>query len=136
MNNFDFDNASYADLHTEAKRLNELVSGLQDKVRVLETSFGNRNRQYLDGYEILKELIENREIDNEEAVEHLIRIFEIKIMRTVHFTLSVEVTGTVEIPFGEELDEYSFEVDGMTYNSENVDIDHTSVSIEGWDFEE
>lgn len=140
---FNFEQASYTDLLAEAKRLNGLVAdlkgevtSLQNKALYTERAFANRDRQYATAKEILTSVIESEELDNEEAVKQLIEIFGIEILKTVEFTLSVEITGTVELPLGTELDEYSFSIDGLSYNGEFCDIDHDSVSIDAWNFVE
>jgi hypothetical protein len=135
-NNFNFEHASYADLLAEAKRLNDLVSSLNNKNLYVQKAFANRDRQYAVTKQIVSNLIENGEISNEEYVAELIEILEIEILKEVNFTLTIEVTGTVEIPLGSELDEYSFDLDGLSYNGDNVSIDNESVSIDHWEFTE
>lgn len=135
-NNFNFEHASYADLLAEAKRLNDLVSSLNNKNLYVQKAFANRDRQYAVTKQIISNLIENGEISNEEYVAELIEILEIEFLKEVNFTLTIEVTGTVEIPLGSELDEYSFDLDGLSYNGDNVSIDNESVSIDHWEFTE
>ena len=140
---FNFEQANYADLLAEAKRLDALVSELnnnlqvsQNKMLYVEKAFANRDRQYGQAKEIITSLIENNEISDEETVNQLIEILGIEILKTVEFTLSIEVTGTIELPMGTELDEYSFSLEGLSYNGEDVDVDHERISIDDWNFTE
>jgi hypothetical protein len=135
-NPFNFEHASYSDLLAEAKRLNDLATSLSNKMLYLEKAFANRDRQYAATRQIVSNLIENDEISNEEYVAELIEILGIEILKEVNFTLTIEVTGTVEIPLGSELDEYSFDLDGLSYNGDGVSIDNESVSIDHWEFTE
>ncbi len=133
---FNFDNATFNELYAEAKRLQSELTILENKSLYTEKAFLNRDRQYGQAKEIITALIELNEIDNEEAVKELIQIFDIEILKSVEFTINIEVTGSIEIPMGTELDEYSFSLDSLSYNGDSVNIDHDSVSIECWEFTE
>lgn len=140
---FNFDQASYTDLLAEAKRLNGLVADLQGDITTLqnkalytERAFANRERQHQEAKSIITSLIEENEIDNEEAVKELVYIFGIEIMREVQFTITLEISGTTEIPLGSELDEYSFNVDSMSYNGQDVDFSQDNLEISDWNFTE
>lgn len=142
-NSFNFDQASYTDLLAEAKRLNGLVADLsgeittlQNKALYTERAFANRDRQFTQAKAILTSVIESEELDNEDAVKELVEIFGIEVLKEVAFTITVEISGTVEIPMGTELDEYSFNVDSLSYNGEEVDFTHDTTDISGWNFTE
>lgn len=142
-NSFNFEQANYADLLTEAKRLNGVVADLsgeleasKNKMLYVEKAFANRDLQYAKAKEILTAVIEMEELDNEEAVKELVQIFNIEVLKEVSFTITVEITGSVEIPMGTELDEYSFNVDVLSYNGEDVSFSHDNTTIDGWDFTE
>lgn len=133
---FNFDQASYTDLLAEAKRLNEQVVSFQNKALYTERAFANRERQHQEAKSIITSLIEENEIDNEEAIKELVHIFGIEIMREVQFTITLEISGTTEIPLGSELDEYSFNVDSMSYNGQDVDFSQDNLEISDWNFTE
>ena len=140
---FNFEQASYSDLLTEAKRLNDIVVNanneltiLTNKMAYVERAFANRDRQYTQAKSIITALIELEEIDNEDAVKELVQIFDIEILKEVAFTITVEISGTLELPIGSELDEYSFNVDSLSYDSQDVDFSHDNTSIDGWNFTE
>ena len=142
-NTFNFDQAGYLDLLNEAKRLNGLVADLDGELTTLknksaytERAFANRDRQYTEGRALIEEMINEGEISNEDYIKQLVDIFNIEILKAVEFTLTIEVTGTVEIPLGSELDEYSFSLDSLSYDGQDVSIDHDSISIDGWNFSE
>lgn len=142
-NPFNFEQANYSDLLTEAKRLNALVADLdgeltplKNKYAYAERAFANRDRQYTEGRALIEEMITEGEITNEDYIKQLVEIFNIEILKQVEFTLTIEVTGTLELPMGTELDEYSFSVDSISYNGEDVSIDHEGVSIDHWNFTE
>lgn len=133
---FNFDMASWEDLRTEAKRLNTELEVLKNKSRYTETAFANRDRQYNAGRALIEEMITEEVITDEDYIKQLVEIFSIEILKEVSFTITVEISGTVEIPMGSELDEYSFNVDSLSYNGEDVDFTHDNTDINGWDFSE
>ena len=135
-NTFNFEQASYSDLLAEAKRLNDLVSGLSNRLLYTDKAFQNRDRQYKEGGQLIKSAILEEVITDEDYIKQLVELFDIQIMKEVTFTLNIEVSGTVEIPLGSELDEYSFDLDGITYDGDSVNIDYENVSIENWEFTE
>lgn len=142
-NPFNFDQANYSDLLTEAKRLNALVADLdgeltplKNKYAYLEKAFANRDRQYTHGSALIQEMIEQEIITDEDYIKQLVEIFNIEILKEVSFTITVELSGSVQIPMGTELDEYSFNVDSLSYNGEDVYFSHDNTSIDGWDFTE
>jgi hypothetical protein len=140
-NTFNFEQAGYTDLLTEAKRLNGLVADLsndlttlQNKMLYVERAFANRDRQFTEAKDLLTELIENEEISDEDSVKKIVELFGIEILKEVEFTITVELTGTLQLPMGTELDEYSFNVDSLSYNGEDVDFNHDTTDISGWNF--
>lgn len=140
-NTFNFDQANYSDLLNEAKRLNGLVAdlsndltALQNKMMFVEKAFANRDRQFGEAKDLLTELIENEEISDEDAVKKLVEIFDIEILREVEFSITVELTGTLQLPIGAELDEYSFNVDNLSYDGQDVDFSHENTDISSWNF--
>lgn len=142
-NTFDFYNAQYSDLLTEALRLNKLVATLVEegqadanKLLYTEKAFENRDRQFKAGRMLIEEMINDSLITDDEYIKQLVEIFGLEIMREVTFNLTITVSGTVELPLGSELDEYGFDIDGLSYNGDNVSIDHESVQIDDWEFTE
>jgi hypothetical protein len=133
---FNFEQANYSDLLAEAKRLNSELLILQNKSQYTERAFANRDRQFNEAKSIITSLVEEGEIDNEEAIKELVYIFGIEIMREVQFTITLEISGTTEIPLGSELDEYSFNVDSMSYNGQDVDFSQDNLEISDWNFTE
>jgi arginine deiminase len=135
-NVFNLEQASYSDLLVEAKRLQDELQTRNNKLLYLEKAFANRDRQYAVAKQIITNLIENDEIKNEEYVTELIEVLGIEILKEVSFALTIEITGTVEIPLGTELDEYSFNVDSLSYNGSDVCVNNESISIDDWEFTE
>ena len=133
---FNFDLASWQDLNTEAKRLHSELQIAQNKMRYTETAFANRDRQYTAGRALIEEMISEEIITDEDYIKQLVEIFSIEIMKEVAFTITVELSGTVEIPMGSELDEYSFNVDSLSYDGEDVYFSHDNTDISGWNFTE
>lgn len=132
-NTFNFDQASWEDLRNEAKRLNTELEAMQNKMRYAEVALDNRNRQRNTAAEICKRLIEESVIDDSDDIKALVEALGIEIAREVNFTVTIEITGTLELPYGEELDEYAFDVDSLSYNGEDVCIDHQTVNTLDWD---
>lgn len=140
---FDPNSATYNELYAEVQRLNNVIADLNGELSSLKVkydyanrAFSNRERQYQEAKSILTNLIEQEEIDNEDAVKELVQIFDIEIMREVQFTITLEISGTTEIPMGTELDEYSFNVDSMSYNGQDVDFSQDNLEISDWNFTE
>lgn len=135
-NPFNFEQASYTDLLAEAKRLNTELTSVNNKMAYVERAFANRDRQYTNGRAIIEEMITEGEIENEDYIKQLIEIFNIEILKEVQFTLTVEISGTVEIPLGTELDEFSFNVDSISYDGQDVDFSQDNIDISDWNFTE
>lgn len=129
MTDFNFDQASYGDLLVEAKRLDNAL-------RMSQTALANRDRQRAVVSETIQELIENKTITDEEAIQILVENLNINLTRVVNFTVTMEITGTLELPYGEEVSEYNFEVDQLSYDGNYVEVDFSSVGDLEWDFSE
>lgn len=136
ISTFNFDQASWEDLRTEAKRLQSELDIANNKMRYLETAFANRERQVSRTSDIITEMISEDVITDEDYIKALVETLNLEILRTANFTITVEITGTVELPLGTELDEYAFDVDSLSYNGDNVDFSQESVIIDGWEFDE
>lgn len=131
MSDFNFDLASYGDLLAEAKRLSSEVERIQQDLNRTQIAFGNRDRQRDEVSEVVQELIDERTITNPEHLTVLCRNLDvIAPSRTINFTVTVELTGSFELEFGEELDDYGFSVDGLTYNGESVNFDEGHFDVE------
>jgi hypothetical protein len=140
---FNFASANFSELYAEAFRLtnalkekSDELTTLQNKMMYVERAFANRERQYTQAKDILTAVIESEELDNEEAVKELVEIFGIEILKTVEFTINIEVTGRIEIPMGTELDEYSFNLDSVSYDGNEISVDSENINIERWEFTE
>ena len=136
MNDFNFDQANYTDLLAEAKRLNTQVSELENRVNIYQVALVNRDRQLNTVAPIIKELIESEVITDEDVIGTLVEQLNLAIMRSVSFTVTMEITGTMEIPYGQDVEEYSFEVESLTYDGNMVDVDYSSVESLNYDFTE
>lgn len=136
MTNFDFDQASYGDLLIEAKRITSEHDFLQNKLMFVQQAFDNRDRQYREASRVVQELIENNAITDQEVIDSLVEVLDITLTRTVNFTVLVEVTGSMEVAWGEEISEYSFEIEQMSYDGNSVDVDYSSVTDLNYDFNE
>ena len=132
---FNFDTASWEDLRNEGKRLQNELDIANNKARYTETAFANRERQRAVVAEIVERLINDKIICDVDDINTLCENLGLEITRTVNFTVTVEITGSIELPYGEELDEYSFDVDSLSYNGDCVDIDHQTVENLDWDEE-
>lgn len=131
MSDFNFDLASYGDLLAEAKRLSSEVERIQQDLNRTQVAFTNRDRQRDEVSEVVQELIDERTITNPEHLTVLCRNLDvIAPSRTINFTVTVELTGSFELEFGEELDDYGFSVDGLTYNGESVNFDEGHFDVE------
>lgn len=131
-NTFDFDHASYGDLLTEAKRLNDELRTALNKIGAIEVAFANRDRQRNEASDIVNELIEEGVITDAEVINRLALVLNISATRTVTFTVTIELSGEVEIEYGQELDDYGFSVDGLNYNGESVYFTEGHTDVD-WD---
>lgn len=103
---------------------------LQNEIAVLKTALNNLNVKLTDAGIIIRDLIENKEITEEEAIAELSRLLSLDLTKTVcvNFTATVEVE--LEVPYN--TDEYeienNLEVYQVNYNGENYDVHYSSVS--------
>ena len=103
---------------------------LQNQIATLNTALSNFNRKLTDAGIIVRDLIENKEITDEEAIAELSRLLSLDLTKTVvvNFTATVEVE--LEVPYN--TDEYeienNLEVYQVNYNSENYDVHYSSIS--------
>ena len=81
----------------------------------------------------LKEVVEEQGIDNDLAKEFA-DIFEFSFTKTYNITITATWSGTVEVPFGADVDDLSVQVDYPTtnYDSDEFDlnVDEDGVEIE------
>ena len=132
MTDFDFHNASYGDLLSHAMYLNDELQTALNKIGAIEVAFANRDRQYREASDIVNDLIEDGILSNSDSIHRLAQVLSISATRTVTFTVTVELSGEVEIPYGEELDDYGFSVDGLTYNGDSVYFNEGNIDVD-WD---
>ena len=132
MTDFDFHNASYGDLLSHAMYLNDELQTALNKIAAIEVAYANRDRQYREASDIVNDLIEEGSISDTESIHRLAQVLSISATRTVSFTVTVELSGEVEIPYGEELDDYGFSIDGLSYNGEGVYFNEGHAEVD-WD---
>ena len=140
MSDFNFEQAGYADLLAEAKRLNEVVRDLtgtldstkQELARV-QLAFQNRDRQRDAVSEVIQELVDNKTISDPEAIAILCKNLDVSAERTVSFSLNITVSGSIELGYDETLDDYGFCVESLSYNGTTLsDWMEDDVEVE-WD---
>ena len=61
--------------------------------------------------------------------------FDIEILQIVHFTITAEISGSMEIRKGTDPDHYSFDVTELYYDGNTVDISDCSISDLNYDFD-
>lgn len=129
MTDFNFEQASYGDLFAHAKQLDNAL-------RMTQTALANRERQRLLVSSAVQELIENGTISDEEAIEIFVENLDINLTRVVNFTITMEITGSLELPYGEQVSEYNFEVEQLSYDGNYIEVDSSNVTDLEWDFNE
>lgn len=135
MSNFDYDNASWTDLRIQAKHLDEELKTVNNKVAAMELAFSNLSRKHGRASEIVQELISDKVITDSDVLRGLCENLNVEATRVVSFTLNATITGSVEIGYDEDPDDYGFEVIGLYYNGDKVnDYYEDSTSVE-WDEE-
>ena len=139
MYEFVLDYASHEELLAEAKRLVEENKRLQDELETAqnkliytEKAFQNRDRQHSTASSLVQEMIEDKTITDPTMLKALCECLDVTATRTVEFTLTIEVTGTMDMPFDEEPDDGCFGVEGITYNGEWLDLDSEDITLDGW----
>lgn len=138
MSDFNFEQASYSDLLVFAKdtdaRCVKLLSDLsmaQQELSRTQVAFQNRDRQRDEVSEVVQELIDNGSITDADHLTILCKNLDVVApSRTINFTVTVELTGSFELEYGEELDDYGFSVDGLTYNGQSVEFDEGHFDVE------
>ena len=129
---FDFDLASPYDLVVEGKRLTAELEAAQNKLLYTQKAFENRDRQYNTASSLVQEMIDDKTITDHTMLKALCECLDVTATRTIEFVLSIEVTGTMEMPFDEEPDDYGFSLDGISYNGEYVSLDSEDIDV-SWD---
>ena len=133
---FNFEQASYTDLFNYAKDIQNQLVETNHRSKMMEVGIANLSRKQLEAGKIVERLIQDKIIEDEEDITTLVTALDITLFRTMNFTISLEITGQIDIPFGEEVSEYNFEIDGVSYNgqsSNNFDTGHVDLDF---DFDE
>jgi len=103
---------------------------LQNQIATLNTALSNFNRKLTDAGIIVRDLIENKEITDEEAIAELSRLLSLDLTKTVtvNFTANVEVE--LEVPYNtEEYEiENSLDIYSVNYNGDDYDVHYSSIS--------
>ena len=129
---FDFDLASPYDLVVEGKRLTVELEAAQNKLLYTQKAFENRDRQYNTASSLVQEMIDDKTITDPEMLKALCNCLDVTASRRVSFSLTIEVSGEMDIPFDEDLDDYGFSLDGISYNGEYVSLDSEDIDV-SWD---
>ena len=83
----------------------------------------DRVRRELDSLrKFLVSEIEEGSIDNESTIDALVSSYGVEVFETKSVSLTFEVTVDVKVARGTDLERYDFEVDGVTYQGDTVDV--------------
>ena len=132
MTDFNPENLCYNDLLAEAKRLNDELQTALNKIGAIEVAYANRDRQYREASYIVDDLIEEGILSDPESIQRLAQVLSISATRTVTFTVTIELSGEVEVEYGQELDDCGFSIDGLTFNGESVYFNEGNIDVD-WD---
>jgi hypothetical protein len=106
------------------------ITKLQNEIVFLKTALQKQGVRLTDAGIIVRDLIENKEITDEEAIAELSRLLSLDLTKkvTVNFTASVEVE--LEVPYNtEEYEiENSLEIYSVNYNGDDYDVHYSSIS--------
>ena len=133
-NTFNFEQASYGDLLVEAKRINDELVSCKNKQLYYDKALSDLRSNIATAGEVVQRLIEDGTISDEDDIQTLIRTLDLNIEREVEIEISVRITGTVRVAYGEEPSEYDVEIGDVSYNGNY--IDHLDVDVESVDFSE
>jgi predicted transcriptional regulator len=101
------------------------------RLETMTNAMRGRNRELESLREYLKQLIEDDEITDKDIIDTLIKEHGVEVSETLTVVISVDVTVEVTVPRGTEPEMYEFEVDGVTYQGDTVDVKDMEVqSIE------
>jgi hypothetical protein len=108
----------------EIAHLNGQIENLQ---RIQENQAAGIRRQAGQVSEFedrLKDAVENGEIDGDLAKEFA-DIFDLELSKTYNITITASWSGTVKVPFGEDVDDFSFSVEYPTpdYSCDGFELD-------------
>lgn len=103
---------------------------LQQEIATLKTALSNFNRKLTDAGIIVRDLIENKEITDEEAISELSRLLDLELTKTVtvNFTATVEVELEVAYNTEEYEIENSLDIYQVNYNGDDYDVLYSSIS--------
>ena len=106
------------------------ITKLQNEIVFLKTALQKQGVRLTDAGIIVRDLIENKEITDEEAIAELSRLLSLDLTKTVtvNFTANVEVE--LEVPYNtEEYEiENSLEIYSVNYNGDDYDVHYSSIS--------
>jgi hypothetical protein len=101
------------------------------RLNMVAANYDRKRRELESLREYLKQLIEDDEITDKDIIDTLIKEHGVEVSETLTVTISVDVTVEVTVPKGTDVDMYEFEVDGVTYQGDTVDVKDMEVqSIE------
>lgn len=108
----------YLDVQLKEART-ELDSVRQELART-QFSLQNLGGQRDAVSEAVQDLIDSGVITDKESIKVLASNLDLSVTRTIAFTITAEITGEVELEWGESLDDYGFSIDGLSYNGSYV----------------
>lgn len=120
------DSDYYSSVSPKTVQASEVSSTFRnDKIRTQQIFKRNKQIDSVGEY-----LMENYE-ELEEHAEAIAKILDIELCKSVEFTMSVTVTGTMSVPVGKDIsdiDEYDFDIQ-VEYNDSDFDLEDVDTNI-------
>ena len=107
------------------------LDNTKGKLSLVSANYDRKRRELEALREYLKQLIEDDEITDKDIIDTLVKHHGVEVSETLTVVISVDVTVEVTVPRGANVDMYEFEVDGVTYQGNTIDVKDMEVqSIE------
>lgn len=104
----------------QAQELSKTIDTLNlmtDRLNTMTERKSNLENQRASAFEVIKDAIENEDIDPEESwLAEVAKIFLWEFTKEIEVSFTITGTATVNLPYGKELSDYSF-------SSSDVSID-------------
>jgi hypothetical protein len=121
----------------------ETMDSLKDKVAILEAklsasqehkerialNWDRRTRELDDLRDYLAKLIRDGDLDDRDIIDTLVSQHGVQAMRKVAVTFEVTTSAVIEVAYGEDIDLYSFDLDGISYDGSSLDLGDESFKI-------
>lgn len=123
------DPRSWADLYNQVNALQAKLDAVTNDYNNLEKQRTRLNWQIAEAAQVVEELISSGVITNEEDIKVLCSSLNLDVTREVSVTLRIEVEGTIELSYGEEVHDSDFTIGDISYNGIDLNFYDPEITV-------